>query len=91
MAKKRYTRQQIAKLMYKKCYFCDENDYDLLDAHRILPGEDGGKYHDRNILVLCANCHRKTHSGKLKIKGRYFSTAGRWMVLYEEDGQEKWK
>lgn len=91
MAKKRYTRQQIAKLSHGKCYFCEECDYDLLDAHRIVPGEKGGTYHPHNILVLCSNCHRKTHSGALQILGKFMSTTGRWVIRYLEEGKEHWK
>ncbi len=91
MGKKCYSRQQIAKLSNGKCYFCPEDNYDLLDAHRIIPGADGGKYHDRNIIVLCANCHRRTHTGSLKILGKYLSTSAKWVVRYLEDGEERWK
>lgn len=91
MGRKRYSRQQIKKAYEKQCYFCHEENYDLLDAHRIIPGDQGGKYNDHNILVLCANCHRKTHSGSLKILGKYFSTTGRWVIKYVENGEEKWK
>ncbi len=90
MVRKRYSRQQIAKLSRKKCYFCEEENYDLLDAHRIIPGEQGGKYNDHNILVLCSNCHRKTHSGSLQILGKFMSTRG-WVIRYVEDGKEHWK
>jgi len=92
MAKKRYSRQQIKKLFEKRCFFCHEDNYDLLDAHRIIPGEQGGKYNDYNILVLCSNCHRKTHAGTLKILGKHTSTHARgYSIRYMEDGQEKWK
>lgn len=91
MAKKRYTRQQICKLVEKKCYFCGEEDYALLDAHRIIPGEDGGKYHDLNIAVTCANCHRKIHGGRIVVDRRYYSTAGKWILHYWDDGEERWQ
>ena len=91
MGKKRYSRQQIAKLRDKECYFCGETDYNLLDGHRIIPGEDGGKYNDHNIIVTCALCHRKTHSGRIVILGKHLSTSGRWVIHYTEDGEDKWK
>jgi predicted restriction endonuclease len=90
MTKKRYSRQQIRKLFEKKCYFCGEDNYDLLDAHRIIPGEQGGKYNDHNILVICSNCHRKCHAGIIKIDRKYMSTTGRWVLHYWIDGEEKW-
>lgn len=91
MARKRYSRQQIAKLFHKKCYFCEEEDYSILDAHRIIPGEKGGTYHPHNILVICSNCHRKVHSGGLQILGKHPSSTGRWVIHYMEDGKEHWK
>jgi hypothetical protein len=72
-----------------KCVICGEPDYALLDCHRILPGEDGGKYTVKNTAVLCANCHRKSHAGRIVFEGKWFSTAARWVIFYTEDGVEK--
>ena len=83
--------KQVKKKIDRCCYFCEEDDYALLDCHRIVPGEEGGKYTDHNTLTTCANCHRKCHSGKIKILGKYFSTAGRYVLHYEENGEEIWK
>ncbi len=87
----KYSRQQIKKLMEKECYFCGENDYNLLDVHRILEGANGGTYHDRNTICCCAKCHRKIHSGRIKIHGKHLSTSSRWVVHFTEDDVEKWK
>lgn len=87
---KRYSKQQILKLYRKKCFFCAEDNYDLLDAHRILPGEEGGKYHEWNVLVTCSNCHRRIHAGEIKIDRKYMSTKG-LMLHYWRDGQEFWE
>jgi hypothetical protein len=75
----------------KQCYFCNESDYDLLDCHRIIPGSENGKYTDWNTIVCCSCCHRKCHSGRIKVLGKYFSTSGKWVLNYIEDGEEKWK
>lgn len=88
--KKYLSFQEKAKRMAGKCQLCGETDYALLDCHRIIPGEQGGKYTNKNTVVMCANCHRKTHAGRLTIEGKWFSTSGRWKVLYIEDGEEKW-
>jgi hypothetical protein len=85
------SKKQIKKKLDKHCYFCKENDYSLLDSHRIVPGQKGGKYTDFNTLTVCANCHRKCHSGRIEILGRYPSTAGRWVLHFKEDNCEKWK
>ena len=74
--------------MYGKCFFCGEDDYAVLDCHRILPGTKGGTYSsDLNSLILCANCHRKVHSGAILVDKKYMSTAG-IVVHYFEDGKE---
>lgn len=78
------------KLIDRKCAFCDCDRYELLDVHRIVPGEQGGKYTEYNTLSLCASCHRKVHAEIIKILGKHFSSSGRYLVHYIEDGVEKW-
>jgi hypothetical protein len=89
---KRLSKKQIKKRIAGKCYFCDCDDYALLDVHRIVPGEEGGKYTDFNSLVVCSLCHRKLHADRIKVLGRHFSTAGKYVVHYlDENGEEMWK
>jgi hypothetical protein len=89
---KKLSKKQIKKRIDKKCYFCDCSDYELLDVHRIIPGEDGGKYTDWNMLTTCCLCHRKIHAGQIKIIGKHFSTSGRHVIHYiNEEGKELWK
>jgi hypothetical protein len=89
MRKPRLINKQARKRIEGKCYFCDETDYDLLDVHRILEGADGGKYTNRNSLVVCCKCHRKIHAGRIRLDRRYLSTSGRWLLHYwDEDGVE---
>jgi predicted restriction endonuclease len=86
------SKKQIAKLYEKKCYFCGTEDYNILDAHRIIPGCEGGTYNWLNMLVICSNCHRKVHAGKIKVFRKYLSTSGRWILHYiDEQGVEQWK
>jgi hypothetical protein len=82
--------KKVKKKIDKRCYFCGEGDYDLLDCHRIIPGEEGGEYNEHNTVVACACCHRKCHSGRINIIGRFFSTMG-YVLHYFEDGVEKFK
>ena len=71
------------------CYFCGEKDYDLLDVHRIVEGQDGGKYTEFNTVTACCKCHRKIHSGKIEVFRKYFSTSGHHILHYiDEDGEE---
>lgn len=75
-----------------KCYFCEVDDYDLLDLHRIVPGSEDGKYTDFNTQTTCSNCHRKVHAGKIIIHGKHYSTSGRYVLHYtDEEGKEIWK
>lgn len=73
-----------------KCYFCPEDDYDLLDVHRIVEGSDGGRYTRNNSLVVCCKCHRKITYGKIKTIRKYLTSSGRWVLHYiDELGNEK--
>jgi hypothetical protein len=90
MKRKRKTRQQIAKLFEKKCYFCKEDNYNLLDVHRILEGKDGGTYHPMNTIVTCVKCHRLIHTKEIKIDKKYQSTKG-LMLHYYIGEQEYWE
>lgn len=89
---KKLSKKQIKKLSDGQCYFCEEKEYKLLDAHRINEGKDGGTYNWWNILTICCNCHRKIHSGLIKIFGKHPSTGKNlWVIHYEENGEDKWK
>lgn len=83
--------KKLKKHIDKECHFCLENNYSLLDVHRIKPGAEGGKYTKGNTITVCSNCHRKIHSGIIKIEGKYLTTKGCHVVHYIENGQEQWK
>ena len=88
------SKKQIKKMHDKECYFCGENRYELLDAHRIIEGNEGGKYNWSNMLTICALCHRKCHTGIIKILGKHKCMGGdKLEVIHyiDEDGEEKWK
>lgn len=87
----RKTINKIAKKHAEgKCQLCDESDYAVLDCHRIVPGEDGGKYSDFNTVVLCSNCHRKVHDGQIVMDRKYQTLEGRWVLRYLVGGEERW-
>jgi hypothetical protein len=90
MARKKLVNKISMKKHEGKCYFCGIEDYSVLDVHRIVPGEEGGEYTHLNSVVCCANCHRKTHDGQIKIDRKYFSTAGKWILHFWEGDVEKW-
>lgn len=82
--------KRIKKLIDKKCYICGEAEYALLDVHRIVPGENGGKYTYHNTVTICCACHRLVHANKIIIDRWHMSTKGR-MLHYFVDGKEYWK
>lgn len=87
----RKSKKQIKKLFDKRCYLCGEDDYDLLDVHRILEGKDGGEYHEMNTVTVCCLCHRKIHAGKIKVLRKYTTTLGKVLLHYVgEDGVERY-
>jgi hypothetical protein len=89
MARKK-SLKQCRKLFDKKCFFCGIDDYKLLDAHRIIEGQNGGTYSWPNTLTTCTLCHRKVHTGRIKVLGVHPGTKG-WYVHYiDENGEEKW-
>lgn len=87
---RRLSFKQKLKLTSKSCYICEEDNYSLLDVHRILPGSEGGKYSKFNSICLCCKCHRKCHSGDIVIDRKYNSSKG-VILHYFEDGKEFWK
>lgn len=92
MAKKKYSKKKIKKLMDKECFFCGCDTYELLDVHRIIEGKDGGTYNWWNMLTTCTLCHRKCHVGIIKILGKHPSAGQNiWTLHYIEDGEEKWR
>jgi len=80
--------KKLYKLVAQKCYLCGESDISVLDVHRIQFGKDDGKYSPDNVVIICCLCHRKIHSGKLKIDKWYKSTMGRVLHWFDETGKE---
>jgi len=65
--------KKAIKKFANKCFLCPVSDYELLDVHRIYDGAYGGTYVPINSIVLCANCHRLAHAGKIKIIKKHAS------------------
>lgn len=82
-----------SKLIKNKCEIetCDVTDPNLLELHHIIERtEINTTNHNFNLAIICSNCHKLTHSGRLKIIGVYPSTLppnGRTLV-YELDGKK---
>lgn len=82
--------KKILKKTAKKCYVCDESNYNLLDVHRIQWGKS---YSKSNTVVLCVNCHRKVHClpPEIVIFGWLNSTKGKVLHYINEQGEEQFR
>jgi hypothetical protein len=91
MAKKKINKK-YAKLSAGKCRFCDCNQYELLDCHKIMEGNKnkGPGYVKSNVVVCCALCHRKIHANIIKIDKYYTTTLGKEILHYWLEGVEHW-
>lgn len=82
-------KKQIKKRFDGCCHFCKESNYNLLHSHRIIEGKDGGKYHNFNMITVCANCHNRIHAGEIIIDRKYNSTKGP-LLHYRIGDKEFW-
>lgn len=71
-----------------KCAFCEENDYAVLDIHRIYEGRKGGIYDSRNCVCVCANHHRKIHDNQIQVVKKHASFGENLYVLEYVEGEE---
>jgi hypothetical protein len=83
--------KKVKKLTEGKCYFCKNEDYAVLDVHRIVPEEKGGRYVPSNVVICCACCHRRVHDGQIVIDRWYPTSAGRDVLHFWESEEEKWE
>jgi len=71
MASKAIPRK-VEKSIYQEanstCPFCGERDISVLLIHHIHQQSDGGKNDPQNLILTCANCHSKIHSGEIDVK-----------------------
>lgn len=77
------------KLIKNKCEICGELDSKVLDFHHIIPQENiNSTNHPTNIAIICANCHRKTHTNQIVIFGTIPSTnlPNKRTLIYSIDG-----
>ena len=49
----------LKELVDFKCQDCGKSEKEVgtLEIHRIIRGEDGGKYIPNNVKILCKECH----------------------------------
>lgn len=67
-----------------KCEICGLKESNILHRHHIIPRCDSRcTNHDKNIAILCPNCHTKVHTGDFIILGLYSSTEQKTLVWYK--------
>lgn len=76
--------KRLFKMRWKCCAICQEDNYVLLDTHRIVEGRE---YSEGNCIALCCRCHRKHHMGQINIKEKRYTTNG-YVLIYEENGED---
>lgn len=83
-------KKVIFKKIASNCRICGEDEYSLLDIHRIIPGSEGGTYTVHNCVCICVSCHRLHHSveSELTIIKWANSTKGRLLYIIDENGDE---
>ena len=89
MSRTKTINKQFFKRTMKNCRLCGEEDYAVLDVHRIVPGEDGGRYVENNVVCLCANCHRRIHDAKEIVIDRYYPSTAGYLLRIVENGVER--
>jgi len=89
----RINNKKKFKKYIKSCFFCNESNLNLLDVHRIYEGHKGGGYYHENVLVICANCHRKVHASEIYNIKKYKSYGGisLFQVMYFIEDKEYFK
>jgi len=48
--------------IFRKCYFCGENNEVVLEDHHLVPKRLEVSFKTEQVVTLCANCHKKVHS-----------------------------
>jgi hypothetical protein len=81
-----FVSKQHRKRVEGACRICGEDNYSLLDVHRIVPGS---RYSYHGVTIICCACHRREQSGEIQILGWVHSTAGRLLHIIDENGAEQ--
>jgi len=86
--KKSFPGKKVLKHAVGKCVICGEQDYDLLDTHRLKEGSEGGKYTINNTVIICCRCHRLQQAGTIIIDGWFETTIGRKLHWFDKNSNE---
>ncbi|HGP4722135.1 TPA: HNH endonuclease, partial [Vibrio cholerae O1] len=65
----RHIPERLKKKIYQEanmtCPNCGERDVSTFEIHHIQPFVDVKKHEERNLILLCSNCHSKATVGEL--------------------------
>lgn len=57
-------KKKLFKLQNKPhCEFCGNDNEKILQIHHIKPVCEGGNNAEKNLIILCPNCHKLAHVG----------------------------
>lgn len=59
-------QKEVKKRDGYECEICGKVS-EGAQGHHVIPYSDGGPADLKNMMTLCASCHRAYHSGKLKV------------------------
>lgn len=62
MASQEFARKRLIKKRGNKCEKCGYEGY--IELHHIISVQDGGKFEDENLILLCEKCHAEAHGWK---------------------------
>lgn len=66
MSKSRHIPKKVSDVVKKSHYFeCAWCGQPLYDRHHIDEFSEGGEHTIENLILLCPNCHRLVHQGKI--------------------------
>lgn len=65
--------KRLKKLYKGRCQICNftfekENGQNYSESHHIVPLGESGSEEIKNIIIICANCHRQIHYDKVRWK-----------------------
>lgn len=84
---KRINKKQF-KNTIGKCKICGLDNTEILENHRVIEGQHGGRYTYNNVIPCCPNCHTRIHKKQISIDRWYPSTAGYLLRWIDENGNE---
>jgi len=87
--KEPFISKQAFKRRSRECRICGEDDYEVLECHRIEEGCNGGKYENTNCVCLCSSCHTRVTKGIIITLRWVHSTKGNLLFIIDENGEEK--